>query len=609
MRYTFFEIENFKGIRHLRLDLNGPPKGPIQTLVGLNESGKTTILEAIDYFSKGNEDLGPKELAGRLRPDVHDLIPIAERANFNGEIIVKAGLELDTTDVEHLKKVLHNRHQYRFRDVVRTFEVWDRYTFSNSIFQRHRITWTLRVTGRPPRVRQERQANTRTDAEVWGTATSFLTTQMPPIWYFPDFLFEFPRRIYLSESPADTDSDRFYRALLQDIISAVDPNASVEEHILRRARADNEPDKLALDQLLLEMGRRVTNDIFTAWDRIFKRNIGQKSVRLRIATDETRGHYIYFQIEDSDGYFFVHERSLGFRWFFVFLLLTIFRGFRTDSPENLMFLLDEPASNLHPTAQEELLVSLERLGESSAVIYTTHSRYLINPNWLENTYVVRNRGIEAGLELTDYHARKTDIVVERYRTFAAQHPDQSYYFQPILEVLDYVPSKLELVPDIIMVGGKNDFYTLRYMNDLILKLGLNLHFLPGGGAGSLDEVIRLYIGWARNFIVLLDSDGEGTTQTRRYVEKFGSVVNGRIFTLGDFVPEVVGKSLERAFEKSDREAIQSLAFPGQAYRKNKFYRALQEALVTNTSVAITEDAKSRFAGLLKGLNEKLESLR
>ena len=84
MRYSHFEIVNFKGIRDLRIKLEAPPKGHIHTLVGLNESGKTTILEAIDYFTKGHEALGPKELAGRSRLDEHDIIPIAQRANFNG---------------------------------------------------------------------------------------------------------------------------------------------------------------------------------------------------------------------------------------------------------------------------------------------------------------------------------------------------------------------------------------------------------------------------------------------------------------------------------------------------------------------------------------------
>lgn len=112
MRYTYFEIQNFKGICQLRIDLDAPDECEIFTLVGLNESGKTTILEAIDFFSKGNENLDPRELAGSIRPDVHDLIPIAQRANFNDVVEIKAGVMLEESDVEFLKSELKRTNNF-----------------------------------------------------------------------------------------------------------------------------------------------------------------------------------------------------------------------------------------------------------------------------------------------------------------------------------------------------------------------------------------------------------------------------------------------------------------------------------------------------------------
>ena len=213
MRYTYFEIENFKGIQYLRLDLNTPPKGPIHTLVGLNECGKTTVLEAMDYFTKGNEAPGPKELAGRLRPDEHDLIPIAERANFNGRIFVRAGVELDDIDIELLKKHLKQKDNYQLNDFTREFSVTDIYTFADSTFDQRKAEWAIKGTGRPTRVHNDRDLY-KDDLDIWQDAVAFLTSQMPPIWYFPNFLFDFPKRIYLVESPSDTQTDQFYRALL-----------------------------------------------------------------------------------------------------------------------------------------------------------------------------------------------------------------------------------------------------------------------------------------------------------------------------------------------------------------------------------------------------------
>lgn len=49
-----------------------------------------------------------------------------------------------------------------------------------------------------------------------------------------------------------------------------------------------------------------------------------------------------------------------------------------------------------------------------------------------------------------------------------------------------------------MVEGKSDFYLLRYYEEVIQGRGPKdrLRFMPGGGAGTLDELIQLYIGWA-----------------------------------------------------------------------------------------------------------------
>ena len=59
VHYALFEIEDFKDVKQLRIDLDRPPGGPVYTLVGLNESGKTTILEAINCLSYTAEDLDP----------------------------------------------------------------------------------------------------------------------------------------------------------------------------------------------------------------------------------------------------------------------------------------------------------------------------------------------------------------------------------------------------------------------------------------------------------------------------------------------------------------------------------------------------------------------
>ena len=57
MRFLKFEIENFKGIEKATLDLTKLRTANVVTLIGLNESGKTTILEAINSFSPDREGI------------------------------------------------------------------------------------------------------------------------------------------------------------------------------------------------------------------------------------------------------------------------------------------------------------------------------------------------------------------------------------------------------------------------------------------------------------------------------------------------------------------------------------------------------------------------
>lgn len=56
MKFRSFTIRNFKGISETTLDL-GDGTASIHTLVGLNESGKTTVLEAINMFQPDEEGM------------------------------------------------------------------------------------------------------------------------------------------------------------------------------------------------------------------------------------------------------------------------------------------------------------------------------------------------------------------------------------------------------------------------------------------------------------------------------------------------------------------------------------------------------------------------
>lgn len=109
-------------------------------------------------------------------------------------------------------------------------------------------------------------------------------------------------------------------------------------------------------------------------------------------------------------------------------MLTTYRGKRKETDRNMLYLFDEPASNLHPTAQRTLLESFVDLSTKGIIVYTTHSHYLIEPAWLGRTSIVANVGLGEQPVSIDFTAKRTDISITPYHRFAAHHPHQSHYF-------------------------------------------------------------------------------------------------------------------------------------------------------------------------------------
>jgi predicted ATP-dependent endonuclease of OLD family len=276
-----------------------------------------------------------------------------------------------------------------------------------------------------------------------------------------------------------------------------------------------------------------------------------------------------------------------------------------------LFLLDEPASNLHSTAQAALLRSFEKLTERCQLVYATHSHHLINIRWLDAAYVIKNSALGSSLEIVDYlntrMAATTSITATKYRQFVAEYPDQSSYFQPVLDLLDYRPSDLEPVPNIVLVEGKSDFYLIRYITEVV-GIESRLKTVPGGGAGSLDALIRLHIGWGKSFLILLDGDAEGIQQRSRYEREFGSLIANRCVLL----PEVCGdsqvKEAEDLLSNTDKSKLISAIF-GSGMQRPADKKALRQAIIElyarKQTVPIQATTLKRFGRLISELGKRL----
>ncbi len=612
MDFLNFKIKNFKGIEDTTINLNS--NSNIYTLIGLNESGKTTVLEALNYWSYSQESKETVECLGfQTIQDDYELIPIGETSNFSKQISVSATLKLSENDELDIKKYAEENCNFILTEKIDKITITKSKTFANSQSTGSSNYWTIRLMGKTKGSRSKKVIDLSSKEKEWQCITLYIRDNLlPTILYFPNFLFDFPERIYLEDFDEDSKKQKehlFYKKIIQDLLDTLNQDLDIQTHIVNRKRSGNDNDENSLKKVLLDLSRELNNNILGAWNEIFKRKISNKRILVEAKLDRTVNKvYLEFMIED-DGYFSINQRSLGFRWFFAFLLFTKYRGYRSRKSNNILFLLDEPASNLHTTAQHRLQKSLAEMAkEDCKFIYTTHSQYLINPKWLETTYIVKNEGLsyETDENIDDFTPKKTKITIHPYRQFVSTYPDQTSYFKPVLDIIDYKPSELDMIPDVVMVEGKNDYYTLKYFEDIILQReNKKYKFLPGLSCEKLFPLIQHYLAWGKNFIILLDGDRAGEDSKKRYLDEFGSILKNKVFSLNDINELANNSKMEDCIIKEDKISLQKISDSNsKSYSKKLFNRTLQELYISEQKFEFSESSTNNIKSILEYLDSK-----
>ncbi len=607
MKYIEFEIENFKGIKKEKIKLDVKPEIKIFTLVGLNESGKTSFLQAIDAFQNGfkNKDT---------------IIPKDKKRNFNDTISISATVALDEEDVKKIKLFCLNK-EFILKGDLDTIKVTRKIEYKSSkptTKNKFNSTWLANFNGN--RKGSKKKATERlydANNELWLELTNYIENNIfPKIILYSNFLFDIPQKVYLAKKNKDETttpkhllaSDDQYFLLVQDVLDSLGEDLNIEDHLVNRYLDGDSEDIDNITQVLNGMSSKVTEEVFQTWGRVSGIDVTGREVTFGDSIrEDDDGYYLEIKLKEGAKTYTIQERSLGFRWFFAFLSFTQFRKFRNGEPSNTLFLLDEPASNLHQTGQQELLTMLESLTDKSTVVYSTHSHHLISPKWLSGAYIVKNNAIDPDKKALSgaLNLRDTDIKIDRYFNFAAQSPNQETHFQPILDVLAYKPSGLESIPNIIILEGKFDFYNFSYYAFCKNK---KMNFYPGNGAGSLDDIISLYLSWGRNFIVLLDADSAGHREKVRYQKDFGELVSDKVFCLDDVDAGFINYTTETLTSENDRNSIVKDVYgDDSSYAKNLFNTALQTKYINNDKFKFEKTSQSNFDKIITFLEAKLNS--
>ena len=494
MKYTRFKINAYKAIS-TPIDI-AIDKENLVPIIGVNECGKTTILKAILAFDYHNDAFD--NLYHHLQ-DTNNLYD----AGSEDAASITATISISK---DELKDVIRETGREAAEDKTRSYIG----KLGNKSIENISITRRLN----PDDKSYDVDLKEFNDSVFNDALAKHIIRKLPYILYFDDFRDHVPDRIEIDIAARDNPSG--WLAIVERLFKESDPKFSIFEI--------EEKDERARKTILAKVNKVLQATLAKEW-QTFKLD---DSDNLTVAMDfmpasnnedgTVKPAYVKFEIVETDDkgeehYFYVRDRSKGFYWFFNFVMKLEFNPkIVSNDGSNAIYLLDEPGSYLHATAQVRLCKKLRKLSEKNTVIYCTHSHYLLDPE------IIPLKSIK----ITSKNDSK-EIVLSSIYNYAGQ--DKST-FQPIYDALEIKPFGLTYGDGdkVVLVEGIYDYYCF----DMFLP---GYKFIPCRNASSVVYYIALMIGWGISFNVIWDNDEEGIDCRDRALHDFGDIFCDRLHLL------------------------------------------------------------------------------
>jgi len=250
--------------------------------------------------------------------------------------------------------------------------------------------------------------------------------------------------------------------------------------------------------------------------------------------------YVYFSLETKNNVVLEpRKRSKGMIWF----LSTWLELKAKENNSELILMFDEPGLHLHIKAHADILELFNELVKKShQVIYTTHSPSLINTDGLEKIGLVINSETKG----TIVEGLTTSEINTQYKRDALQPVAEAMGIEPIKDFFIFKKKN-------IILEGISDFYYFSAMKK-ILAIEDDFGFIPGIGIKGTHAhpLISFCIGYGLDWLLIMDN-GINPVNTREDLKE-------RIFDNSDELTDkkillISEKEVENLFTISDLKLI------------------------------------------------------
>jgi predicted ATP-dependent endonuclease of OLD family len=532
VRYKKFKITNYRAIREpLEIKLTSR----LVPIVGVNECGKTTILQAIFCFDYCND----KENGGRHLQNLENLYETTDL----GPTTVEALIECDKTD---LIEILDSHIAHLKTNMNETTNLAITEDETQSILKR--INIFEKVKGTIPDL-NDIVVQRNITSKYYSCSILSALGALDENNVCQDVLSNMPYTLYnddFNDRPVDKvdlstkEKDDWYN-IYDRVFAATKKDYSLSKFI--------QEGELRRQSILKEVELYLSNTLTKAWAKFsperkkisiefsYKETPLEDANKSKAGTKELYIRVVETQSGCAGRLFSITDRSKGFIWYYNFIMKTMFNPKQSGSPKETIFLLDEPGSYLHEVAQASLCEKLSNIAaKEGIVIYCTHSPQLLNPK-----YVPLNSSLIVS------KTNKKLITATPISSKNVLHSRKNTAMQPIYDAL-MIPEYEHIYTNemILCVEGIYDKYCI----ECFCELSSDIRIFPSANADSIRHNIQYFIAYQKEYMALWDNDDEGIATFNKAKKDFGEIESTR-FSLLPNVSEKRKTKMEDMIETED----------------------------------------------------------
>lgn len=381
MKLLTTTIENYRSIEKATFNLEVIDGGNTFTLIGINESGKSSFLTAISLIDGEEKAVFSKDFFDDKKP-VN--ISLAYQLDSQEEKDLRKNLSEKGFDKDILAQV-----EIKQINICATFEpapeatkkVFDQIIFKKKIFTDYTLSENKPVKKDPQQTQEDFDIEKYFEINL---PKYFWKISQHIIFWKSDSRHLINEQINLDTFAADPENVSIPLMNCFALAEIEDMPAEINKLKTDPAETNNLQEKL---------GDKVTAHIKKVWPN--------HPVKIKFQINSSM---LSFLIEDDKVKYkskTTEQRSDGFRQFTSFLL-TVSAENANNQLSNSLLLLDEPETHLHPQAQEYLkdeLIKITKNSENNVVFFATHSNYMIDKEHMDRCYrVVKQKNRKTELE-------------------------------------------------------------------------------------------------------------------------------------------------------------------------------------------------------------------